>query len=91
MFFCMMSNYKLLGDASYVKISSYRVRVVDCLSESDVLIPTQISEKSGIRTNHISKVLRELKDRRIIECLNEDARKGRRDADTGLIGGCYAG
>ena len=40
---------------------------------------------SGIRTNHISKVLSELKSKEIVECINEEARKGRlyRLTDTG--------
>ena len=39
----------------------------------------------GIRTNHISKVLSELKSKEIVECINEEARKGRlyRLTDTG--------
>ncbi len=46
----------------------------------------QILQKdSGIRTNHISKVLSELKSKEIVECINEEARKGRlyRLTDTG--------
>ena len=61
---------------SYVNISSYRVKVVKSLKD-DVKIPTKIAEDSGIKTNHISKVLRELKKSGIAECINEEARKGR--------------
>lgn len=61
---------------SYVNISSYRVKVVKSL-QNDVKIPTKIAEDSGIKTNHISKVLRELKESGIAECINEEARKGR--------------
>lgn len=44
-----------------------------------------IAKDSGIRTNHISKVLSELKSKEIVECINEEARKGRlyRLTDTG--------
>lgn len=45
--------------------------------EGEVLIPTQIAENSGIRTNHISKVLSELKAHELVECINPEARKGR--------------
>ena len=45
--------------------------------DGEVLIPTQIAKNSGIRTNHISKVLSELKSKEIVECINEEARKGR--------------
>lgn len=42
-----------------------------------MLIPTQIAENSGIRTNHISKVLGELKAHELVECINPEAKKGR--------------
>ena len=53
--------------------------------EVEVKIPTNIAKDSGIRTNHISKVLSELKNKEIVECINEEARKGRlyRLTDTG--------
>ena len=44
----------------YVISSTYRVKVVKSLSKGD-MIPTQIANDSDIRTNHISKVLAELK------------------------------
>lgn len=69
-------NVDLLILKSYVEISSYRVKVVKAIGD-DVKIPTMIAKDSGIRTNHISKVLGELKDRGIVECLNEEMRKGR--------------
>lgn len=61
---------------SYVNISSYRKKTVKTLND-EVKIPTQIAKDSGIRTNHISKVLSELKSKEIVECINEEARKGR--------------
>ncbi|WP_405273362.1 winged helix-turn-helix domain-containing protein [Methanobrevibacter sp.] len=42
-----------------------------------MIIPTQIAENSGIRTNHVSKVLSELKAHELIECINPEVRKGR--------------
>ena len=53
--------------------------------DGEVFIPSQIAKDSEIRTNHISKVLSELKNKEIVECINEEARKGRlyRLTDTG--------
>ena len=42
-----------------------------------MLIPSQIAKNPGIRTNHISKVLSELKAHELVECINPEARKGR--------------
>ena len=67
---------ELLKLVSYVKISKYREETVKSIGEN-VKIPTKIAKDSGIRTNHISKVLSELKGKEIVECINEEARKGR--------------
>ena len=64
---------KVIG---YVISSTYRVKVVKSLSKGD-MIPTQIANDSGIRTNHISKVLAELKTKGVVECTNEDQKKNR--------------
>ena len=40
-------------------------------------MPTQRAKDAGIRPNHISKVLRELKEVNVAECLDESVRKGR--------------
>jgi predicted transcriptional regulator len=61
---------------SYVNISSYRVKAVKALKD-EVKTPTQIAANAGIRTNHMSKVLKELKESGVAECINEEAKKGR--------------
>jgi DNA-binding IscR family transcriptional regulator len=45
--------------------------------DGEVLIPTQIARNSEIRSNHISKVLSELKAHELVECINPEVRKGR--------------
>lgn len=45
--------------------------------KDDVKIPSQIAKDSEIRPNHISKVLSELKSHELVECINEEVRKGR--------------
>lgn len=39
--------------------------------------PSKIAKNSGIRLNHISKVLKDLKDNNIVECINPEVRKGK--------------
>ena len=67
---------EMLTEISYVQISKYRTKVMKAL-EDDVKIPTAIANDSGIRTNHISKVLSELKAHELVECINPEVRKGR--------------
>ena len=67
---------EMLTEISYVNISKYRTKVMKSLN-GEILIPTQIAKNSGIRTNHISKVLAELKAHELVECINPEVRKGR--------------
>lgn len=60
----------------YVISSSYRERSVKSLNESNK-IPTDLADDIGIRSNHISKVLSELKECGVAECINEEKRKNR--------------
>lgn len=67
---------EILIELSYVQISKYRTKVMKSL-DGDVKIPTVIAKDSEIRSNHISKVLAELKAHNLVECINPEAKKGR--------------
>lgn len=60
----------------FVQRSNYRQNVLKAL-ENDVLMPTEIAKRSNIKTNHVSKVLAELKNKELIEIINPEVRKGR--------------
>lgn len=60
----------------FIKRSQYRQRVLKSL-EDDVLMPKEIAKRSNIKTNHVSKVLSELKSKDLIEIINPEVRKGR--------------
>ncbi len=69
----------------YVNRSSYRVKVLKSLGE-DTKMPKEIANDSGILQNHISSILRQLKEKDVVECINPEVRKGRlyRLSDNGL-------
>jgi len=67
---------EILTEISYVQMSKYRIKVMKAL-EGDVKIPSVIAKDSGIKTNHISKILAELKAHELVECINPEVRKGR--------------
>lgn len=73
---CGIIDDETLKIFGYVNISTYRVKTVNALKDT-VKTPTEISKDSGIKINHISKVLRELKDVGVVECINEEITKGR--------------
>lgn len=60
----------------YVNISSYRAKAVKALEDGEKT-PSSIAKDSGIKINHISNVLRQLKDCQVAECINEEAHKNR--------------
>ncbi len=61
---------------STVKSSKNKAKIIICLNE-DLKIPSEISKETGIRLNHISNLLADLKDTGIVKCLNEKDKKGR--------------
>jgi len=67
---------EMLTEISYVQISQYRTKVMKAL-DGEVKIPSNIARDSGIRTNHISKILGELKEHELVEFINPEVRKGR--------------
>ncbi len=45
--------------------------------DDEVKIPSQIAKDSDILQNHISAVLKQLKEYELVECINPEVRKGR--------------
>lgn len=69
----------------YIEKSTYRHRVFKTIGRG-VKMPKEIADESGILQNHISNVLKQLKDKELAECLNPNMKKGRlyRLSDKGL-------
>lgn len=61
---------------SLLKSSEYRKRIIQAIG-SDTLTPSEIANKINIRLNHVSLFLRQLKENKLVKCLNEEQRKGR--------------
>ena len=61
---------------SLLKSSVYRLKIIKAIGK-DTITPSEIAEKIGIRLNHVSMFLKELKENNLVKCLNEDTRKGR--------------
>ena len=67
-----MSNLELAG---FVIRSSYRRQVFNLLDNP--IRPSEIAKRLNIRLTHITRELRELKNRKLVECLNPKERVGR--------------
>lgn len=73
-------KYKILG---YVIASEYRINILKTLNKT-VKTPSSIAKDIDLRTNHVSNVLKDLKEKNLVICLNEDAHKGRLYKNTDL-------
>lgn len=72
--------FKLVG---YVMASDYRTKILKSIG-NEIKIPSVIAGEINLRANHVSNVLKELKEKELVVCLNEDARKGRLYKNTDL-------
>lgn len=61
---------------AYIKMSKNRYKVLKSLNEG-MKIPSEIANETNIRLNHISALLKDLKEHDFVLCLNEDDTKGR--------------
>lgn len=71
-----MDQKEIIVLAGWVKASSYRNRVMINLGNK-TKTPSSIARDAQIRMNHVSAVLKSLKEKQLIICLNEDSKKGR--------------
>ena len=80
-----MNNDEIFKVLGYVMASEYRTNIIKSIGKS-IKIPSAIAEDIGLRTNHVSNVLKDLKENDLVVCLNENARKGRlyKNTDLGL-------
>ena len=78
-----MNEEEVLNSLGYVMASTYRLSVIQYIGNG-VKIPSDIANKIGVRTNHISNVLSDLKENGLVVCLNENAHKGRLYKNTDL-------
>ncbi|MBU4308274.1 MAG: winged helix-turn-helix domain-containing protein [Nanoarchaeota archaeon] len=67
---------EMIDAISLIKSSKYRYKVLKAIKE-EVLTPSEISKKVDLRLNHVSMVLTDLKNKKLVECLNEETKKGR--------------
>jgi predicted transcriptional regulator len=67
---------RMINAISLIKSSEYRQKVLKAIGD-EVITPSEISKKVGLRLNHVSMVLTELKENNLVKCLNEETKKGR--------------
>ena len=68
---------ELIDSISSIKNSKYRLEVLKALNEKKLLTPKEISKQVNLRLNHVSMTLSELKENDLVECVNDDSKRGR--------------
>jgi predicted transcriptional regulator len=68
---------QMIKGISLLKNSEYRKKILESLSDVNYLTPSEIAEKTKLRLNHVSNFLKDLKDNKLIICLNEGEKRGR--------------
>lgn len=59
-----------------IKASNYRRKTLNAIGDN-IITPSELAHKVGIRLNHVSMTLHSLKAGELVECLNEGTKKGR--------------
>jgi len=67
----------MIKGISIIKNSEYRKKILLSLAKVSYLTPSEISEKTKLRLNHVSNFLKDLKDNKLIICLNDEDKRGR--------------
>ncbi|MCL2156554.1 MAG: winged helix-turn-helix domain-containing protein [Methanobrevibacter sp.] len=60
----------------WIKLSEHRKKIVIDLA-GDYKIPTEISKSTDLSKSEVSRTLRDLKNKNIVVCLNEESHRGR--------------
>ena len=67
----------MIKGISLLKNSEYRKKILESLYKVNYLTPSEIAEKTKLRLNHVSNSLKDLKDNKLVVCLNENEKRGR--------------
>ena len=71
-----MNKKELYSAIGFIKISKTRQKILKCL-ENKYMLPSEIALKTDLGTTQVSNALSDLKKKRLVECINEEDKKGR--------------
>lgn len=72
----MRNNEKFLEQVAYVQVSKHRTNIL-LFMQNELYTPKQIGDGVGVRTNHISNLLSQLKKFNLVYCATPNIRKGK--------------
>jgi len=71
-----IENAEMFEILAFVKISKNRAKVLKSLRD-EIKFPSQIAKDTNLRINQVSSLLKGLKEKNLVECLNENSKVGR--------------
>ena len=69
-------EHKSANEIGYVKLSQHRKKVFLCIG-NELKLPSEISKTTELGINDVSRALKGLKDKQLVNCLNEEEKRGR--------------
>jgi len=69
-------DQKTINSLSFIKSSKHRTEILLFIANK-TKIPSEIAKHVNLSNTHTSKYLNSLKKRKLIICLNEEAKRGR--------------
>lgn len=73
-----MKDEKMIDLLSYVKLSTYRVKVLLALNKQEKLVlASELSKIIDIRITHIGATLKELTTKKLAHCPNPNVKRGK--------------
>ncbi|SDA67561.1 MarR family transcriptional regulator [Methanobrevibacter millerae] len=71
-----MDEKELYRKLGFVKVSPYRTNTLKSIG-NEIKMPSEIGKELDVRTSQVSAALSDLKQEKLVVCVNEEMRKGR--------------
>ncbi len=66
------NTWEIIG---FIKVSPSRYKTIKSLSGNDYKMPSEIAKETNLRPTQVSGALNDLKSKKLVICLNENAKK----------------
>ena len=71
-----MNEKELYAILGFIKVSKYRIGTLKAIGNT-FKMPSEIARETHFKTSQVSTSLNDLKNKNLVVCLNEEAKKGR--------------
>lgn len=68
------NTWEIIG---FIKVSDSRYKTIKSLDSTDYKMPSEIAKETNLQPSQVSHALHDLKNKDLVMCLNENAKKGR--------------